>query len=380
MISRIKYFHPRKTSVYIKAKTDLLNLNYLLPMQGIHFRYHILFWLTLIIASVAALSPYYMNLFKATMHRLAFVPVWLIATYLNLLVLMPILLDKGKKWTYGLSLALLILVLTTLQRIMCIEWIYPQFFWMRPPNPQELNPFWLGPFIQFAAFISLPVVLSMGIREGRKWYEQSVRAKQMIAEQQEAELNYLKAQVNPHFLFNTLNNLYGLSLESSNKVPYMILKLSDLLSYSLYESKVKVVSIEKELNLITDFISLEKERYNDRINVKIDIADNLDLKRPIAPLLMLPLIENAFKHGVRNSSHAVFINIKLKQEDGWFNFIVENTLPEVDQVNKKSPGGLGIKNLLRRLELLYPNDHFFDAQKLHQSFVVDLKIKLNEEV
>jgi hypothetical protein len=348
-------------------------------MQGIQLRYHILFWFALIIASVAALSPYYLNLFKAAMHRLVFVPVWLLATYLNLMVLMPFLWDKGKKWVYGISLALLILALTTLQRVICIEWIYPEFFWMRPPNPQELNPFWLGPFIQFAAFISLPVVLSMGIREGRKWYEQSVQAKQMVAEQQEAELNYLKAQVNPHFLFNTLNNLYGLSLESSKKVPDLILKLSDLLSYSLYESKVKVVSIEKELNLITDFIALERERYKERIEVYIEIKDNIDLQTPIAPLLMLPLIENAFKHGVRNSTNATSIKIVLKEEDGWFTFIVENTLPESGQEIEMSPGGLGLKNLQRRLELLYPNIHKFDAQKRDQSFIVQLKLRLNDE-
>ena len=249
-------------------------------MQRISIRWHILFWLGLVILGTAALSPYYMNLFKATLHRIIFIPVWLVATYTNLYVLMPRLWDKGKTWMHVSLLTILILGLTIIQRIVCIQYFYPQYFWMRAPNADELNPFWIGPFIQFAAFIALPVILTIGIRIAWRWYQDSYKSKQILAEQQAAELNYLKAQINPHFLFNTLNNLYGLSLESSKKVPGMILKLSDLLSYSLYESKVDLVSIEKEMILINQFVALEKERYNERVEVHIDI----DKKRKYANL------------------------------------------------------------------------------------------------
>lgn len=349
---------------------------YIAIMQRIPFKYHILFWIGLIILGVAALSPYYMNLFKATMHRLVFLPVWLIATYGNLYVLLPKLWDKGKKIAYGFALSITILLLTILQRILCIEYFYPKFFWMRAPNADELNPFWIGPFVQFAAFIALPIILSIGLRAAWNWYQESYKAKQIIAEQQAAELSYLKAQVNPHFLFNTLNNLYGLSLESSKKVPSMILKLSDLLSYSLYESKVDSVSIEKELELIKDFIALEKIRYEDRVKVDLKINNEVDLNQRLAPLLMLPLVENAFKHGVKNTESLEPIVITLNKSKDQFCFEVENHF-QTNPKQENSKGGIGLTNLRRRLDLHYPDKHHLTINKDQNKFNVNLKIDLN---
>ncbi len=312
------------------------------------------------------------------MHRLVFIPVWLIATYSNWYVLMPKLWDTGRKWIYGISILSLIFVLTIVQRIFCIQYIYPQYFWMRAPNEKELNPFWLEPFIQFAGFIAFPVILSFGIRQAWKWYNESYKAKQRIAEQQEAELNYLKAQVNPHFLFNTLNNLYGLSLESSNKVPNLILKLSDILSYSLYESKVESVSVNKEMDLIHKFIALEKERFQERLEVEINIAEDLNMEYQIAPLLMLPLVENAIKHGVGPSDIPVLIKMKLKQQGTSFLFEIENPAPSPDDQRIKKVGGMGLTNLKRRLELHYPNAHLFDIKSVDNQFKVKLQISTNE--
>lgn len=310
------------------------------------------------------------------MHRLVFLPVWLIATYGNLNVLLPKFWDQGKKWLYGFSLMALIILLTILQRIICIQYIYPLYFWERAPNVDELNPFWMGPFIQFAAFISLPIILSIGLRAGWKWYQESYMAKQLIAEQQAAELSYLKAQVNPHFLFNTLNNLYGLSLESSNKVPSMILKLSDLLSYSLYESQVESVSIEKELALIRDFIALEKERYEERVDVVLEVDESVNLGSRVAPLLMLPLVENAFKHGVKNLEVLKPIQISLNQKGKSFTFSVKNHYQK-ELANDKEKGGIGLTNLSRRLALHYPDNHELSISNEDENFIVNLQIDLN---
>lgn len=352
-------------------------MSYLVSMQRIPIKFHILFWLGLIVLGVAALSPYYMNLWKATMHRLVFLPVWLVATYGNLYILLPKLWDKGKKIGYGIALVIVVFLLTILQRVVCIEYFYPKFFWMRPPNADELNPFWIGPFIQFAAFIALPIILSIGLREGWKWYQESYKAKQLIAEQQAAELSYLKAQVNPHFLFNTLNNLYGLSLESSKKVPSMILKLSDLLSYSLYESNVDSVPIEKELELIKDFIALEKVRYEDRVQVDLKISDTVDFNNRLAPLLMLPLVENAFKHGVKNTESLSPILISLDQTAKYFSFKVENQIQDVPK-EENYKGGIGLTNLKRRLNLHYANKYKLEISSKQNRFIVNLQIDLNE--
>ncbi len=350
-------------------------MHYLFAMRGIALRFHFIFWSVLIVLSVAMLSPYYYNLFKAVMHRVVFIPVWLIATYVNLYFLLPRFWDQGRKWAYVTLLTLLILLLTVLQRLLCIVFIYPKLFWMRPPNADEMNPFWIGPFVQFAMFILLPVLLSIGLRAAWKWFQESENAKQLVAEQQRAELSYLKAQVNPHFLFNTLNNLYGLSLESSKKVPAMILQLSDLLSYSLYESKVDKVELGKEVKLIQDFISLESERYEGRIKIKMEIAEDVDLERRVAPLLLLPLIENAFKHGVRHSTHEIPIRIKMSQAGGLFKFYIENEISKPSA--QKGQGGLGLKNLRRRLELAYPGRHLLEIDESKGIFVVTLEIRID---
>jgi len=360
--------HHLKSFVRIKTLCQLKNFHYLFEMQGIKVRYHIFFWLGFIILTVAVLSPYYFNLFKAVMHRLAFIPVWLAATYVNLLILMPRFWDKNKKGLFIFLLTLLILTLTIIQRVICIEFIYPKFFWMRSPTAEELNPFWIGPFIQFIIFILLPVLVSMGFRQGWKWFQESVESRQLIAEQKQAELNYLKAQVNPHFLFNTLNSLYGLSLEHSQKVPGMILKLSDLLSYSLYESTTESVSMRREINLVKDFIALESARYGERIDLLFKIEEGSDLEKRIAPLLILPLVENAFKHGVKNSTGAVEILINVKESNDVFKFSIENTIASDISFTSSEKGGLGLINLRKRLELSYPEAFVLEAIKTDKTY------------
>ncbi len=345
--------------------------------QRIALKWHLIFWFGLIIVGTAALSPYYVNIFKATLHRVVFIPVWLIASYVNLEVLLKKFWDRGKKGMYVFTLSTFILALTTIQRIVCIKYIYPKYFWVREPNLDELNPFWIGPFIQFAAFISLPVVLSTCAFFAWRWYQDSYKAKQLIAKQQEAELNYLKAQINPHFLFNTLNSLYGLSLESSKKVPKMILQLSELLSYSLYESKVEEVSIEKEMNLVQNLINLESERYDQRVSVNVEIDEKLNLNTPIAPLLLIPLVENAFKHGISNSTEKENIDIQLYESNDFFTFEIKNRTIQSTTNELPLNGGLGLKNLRRRLELHYPNHHKLEIKNKNNTFYVYLSIKLN---
>ena len=171
---------------------------------------HLLFWLTILAIGTATVYPYFLDAKLAFLNRAIFLPVWGIAVYLNWWYLIPQFLQTRQYKIYTLLLVSLILLLTIIQRYLCLFWFFPIFFWQRAPNPDELNPFLLGPFVQFAAFIALPVICSIGIRLLMNWYQESYKAKQIIAQQQAAELNYLKAQINPHFLFNTLTSLYGL--------------------------------------------------------------------------------------------------------------------------------------------------------------------------
>jgi len=335
---------------------------------------HLVFWIIILVLGTATVYPYYQDLRLAFINRAFFLPVWLVATYINWYILMPRLLSTGKVIRYAVFLLLLLFLLTVIQRFVAIEWFFPAFFNNDKPVAFLPEIFRLGRFIQFAAFIALPVFLSIGMRFLIKWYRESYQARQILAQQQTAELNYLKAQINPHFLFNTLNNLYGLSLEESKKVPEMILKLSDVLSYSLYESSAEKIPLYKELKMIKDFIDLEKERYEDRMKVTIKEATGLNESIEIAPLLLIPLVENAFKHGVKEATDIIPIVIDISQKENWLSFEVRNKmsneLPEKGNKNK----GLGLKNLQRRLNLLYPNKHTFETDIEGDLFYAKLKV------
>lgn len=336
---------------------------------------HLLFWFLIMGLGIATIYPYYQDLGIAIIDRAIFLPVWWIGTYLNWWVLMPKWLAKGQLRTYIGLLALLILLLTIIQRYLCLYWFYPNYLWENPPNPADLHPFLPAKFIQFGAFIALPILSAIGVRLLMNWYQESYQAKQIIAQQQAAELTYLKAQINPHFLFNTLNNLYGLSLEESKKVPGLILKLSDILSYSLYESSADRISLYKEVKLIEDFITLEQERYGNRMNVEFIKAEELDETIEIAPLLLIPLVENAFKHGVKEATEAIPIRIYLGQSEQSLVFEVNNQVPDSPPVVRLAKQGLGLKNLERRLELLYPRQHSLTAERRGDLFFAKLKLE-----
>ena len=332
---------------------------------------HILFWCILMLTYAVSEWGYRDNFQEAILFEFLFLPVRILAVYINWFVLIPRLLYKNHILKYLLSLTILLFALAILQRYFVLYWGYPVFFpqWMtRPPEPL------LFPrIVQTLVVIASPVAFSTGIKLFLNWMEQKNKTKQLEIEKREAELKYLKAQINPHFLFNILNNLYGLSLEHSKKVPSLILKLSELLSYSLYESAAEQTSISKELKLINDFIALEKERYEKRLNIKWKIDKNIDEDMQIAPLLFMPLVENAFKHGVKEAIESSNISLSLSIKNGWLVFEVHNSLPDILPENNTK--GIGLKNLKRRLELLYPGRYFLEASKNIDQYTAVLKLK-----
>ena len=172
-----------------------------------------------------------------------------------------------------------------------------------------------------------------------------------------------------------MNNLYGLSLEESKKVPGLILKLSDILSYSLYESSADRISLYKEIKLIEDFIALEQERYGNRMNIDFELSEELDETIEIAPLLLIPLVENAFKHGVKEATEAIPIRIYLGHEEQSLVFEVSNQVPDGPPVVRLAKQGLGLKNLQRRLELLYPRQHTLVTERKGDLFLAKLKLE-----
>lgn len=215
------------------------------------------------------------------------------------------------------------------------------------------------------------------VRHIHDYRKLKIAAQQLRIEKQEAELNYLKSQTNPHFLFNTLNNIYSLARDKSDLAPESILQLSKILRFMLYETSGAFIAIEQELKIMSDYIALEKLRYDNslRINFNYDIED---MKQALPPLLLIPLVENAFKHGVSETRNQPFVEIHLSVNNRQLAFFVKNsteTLLEEGSVKEN----IGLSNLRRQLELLY-TDYNLSVQQGESAFTATLKINLASHV
>jgi hypothetical protein len=191
-----------------------------------------------------------------------------------------------------------------------------------------------------------------------------------------AQLELLKAQLHPHFLFNTLNNIYAFALEYSPKTPQMILRLSTLLSYMLYDCRTDEVLLEKEVEVMKNYIDLEKERYGDKLDISINIEGDIQGKY-IAPLLILPFLENAFKHGTSQQLEKSWMSIDIAVKDFFLNCKVVNSKNEMVAF---SENGVGVNNVKKRLELLYPGRHELNLADEGSFFVVSLLVELNTAI
>ena len=218
-----------------------------------------------------------------------------------------------------------------------------------------------------AGFASMIILFKFWIKKQNDWLQSE-------KEKVTAELQLLKAQVHPHFLFNTLNNIYSFSLAGSPKTPQMILKLSSLLSYMLYECKANKVLLEKEIEIMKNYIDLERERYANRLEVSINIEGDI-LGKYITPLLILPFLENAFKHGTSEQLEKPWLNMDISVKQKTFRCKIANSK---DEELLKATGGIGIENVQKRLQYLYPGRHELKLGDEGDFFVVSLKLELTE--
>jgi hypothetical protein len=229
-------------------------------------------------------------------------------------------------------------------------------------------------FLSITIEAAFPAVLLMSL----KYVDVQVAAKEaeknLIKEKLSGELKFLKNQLHPHFLFNTLNNIYALTRKKSDKAPEVVMKLSELLSFMLYEAASKTVPIEKEIRFLEDYILLERIRYTDTglsVSFKKEMDDPL---QPIVPLLLLPLVENAFKHGASENHFDSFIDISLTVKNQQLNFSVINSYEE--QLPKNRSNTIGLHNTERQLELLY-REQLLTIQSEDNVFKVLLTVNLN---
>ena len=215
----------------------------------------------------------------------------------------------------------------------------------------------------FIFFLPIPVLFIIWLFEQWKWI------RNLKAEQSKTELSLLRTQINPHFFFNTLNNLYALTIKNSKEAPDVILKLSDMMRYTIYEGEKETVKLGDEIEYLNNYIELHKIRY--KKTVEISFKHEVDTNLSLAPLLYIILLENAFKHGIETLTENAFIHINLYDDTDFIYFKIENNFDPKEISEAK---GIGLTNLKRRLALIYPKKHELTVDKTNNTYNVSLKI------
>jgi LytS/YehU family sensor histidine kinase len=207
------------------------------------------------------------------------------------------------------------------------------------------------------------------------WYANQQAQQVLTQEKLQAELRFLKTQIHPHFLFNTLNNLYALTLKRSDRAPEMVLKLSELINYMLYECTGDEVPLTKEIKFIRNYGDIEKMRYGDKLDIDIRVSGDVN-DRKIAPLVLLPFVENCFKHGASEELQQSWVKVTIDVQPHVTIIKVENNKATVNGIAKKE--GIGIQNVKRRLDLIYPGQHELKIINGQETFLVILAIQKME--
>ena len=294
-------------------------------------------------------------------------------SYFNLYFLIPRLFKK-KKYLLYTALLVLSIFLTSLLLIFALESVFEHI------KKVSDNDSYIFLAVHLAFSATVMVALSTFFHLLRRWIkmqDMEIKLKDMEKEKIFAELSSLKSQINPHFFFNSLNNIYALSIDKSDKTPAMILKLSDLMSYILYDCKSERVEIKKEIEFIRNYIELEKERFGDILDIKLTI-NVFDSDIQIAPLLFIPFIENAIKHGGNNESLVKNISLSLTLvKPGKLTFTIVNLSDSTNDIIDDNKNGIGIENVKKRLELIYADKYNLEIEKDKVNFKVKLTIDLN---
>ncbi len=230
-------------------------------------------------------------------------------------------------------------------------------------------------FIVQMVAITLLIVLFVGmLRFAVEWFELESKRRQIENEKLTAELNFLKAQINPHFLFNTLNNLYYLAYTKSDNTTEVIAKLSQMMRYMIYDSNHTQVLLSKEIEYMQNYISLERLRLNNQIPIKFEVIGNPDNLR-IAPLVLITFLENAFKHGVSGNNAKAWVNVTIQLEGKQLIYTVENSKPDSANLHEKS--GIGLQNVKRRLDLSYPKQYNLNIEDKKDVYFVQVTLTLS---
>jgi two-component system, LytTR family, sensor kinase len=281
------------------------------------------------------------------------------------------IVTEKRDMAWPLVRAVIVFVLSVvLLRSLFYYYVNPAIFFSRDPHPSSFSKesFLVG-VLEIGLIAAIAIIIQFVLM-----YRLLVRKeKDLVRENLETELKFLRNQINPHFLFNTLNNIYALARRKSEDTPDVVVRLSKILRFMLYESKARLVKICDEKKMLEDYIELERIRHNSRLTIGF-LQEIDDENQELAPLLLITFVENAFKHGIRECRLESFILMELKLQKKMLSFCIENS-KEV-AAHKRLTENIGLSNVRRQLELLY-SDHSITVENKDRSFKVTLTINLN---
>ena len=338
-------------------------------------RHHVFFWLFYFLLNTLRWGNYFNDYLYSLKTNIIGFPVHMILVYLNIFILMPKLVFKKKYFSFIIailgSLLLMVFIKFNLTYYLVSENIWPE-------GPAVINDFTFSYAIDMMIGELYVITFVTAIKITMDWLEEQKRTAELEKMQSETELKFLRTQISPHFFFNTLNNIYSLAIEKSEKTPKIILKLSELMRYLLYETRTKRQRLEQEIICIQNYLELESIRYGKLLEIDMKISGDI-MNKKIAPILLLSFVENAFKHGANKNIGNIKIDLDFKIIDNFLYFTISNPVPKLGKHKQiiDHPGGIGLNNVRKRLALGYNKDEYeLNIENNNKVFIVNLKIKV----
>jgi sensor histidine kinase YesM len=342
------------------VKGSVINLKRILKNRILQ---HVLFWCLsfLILTNLLKVSVEIKQIdliYTAIFH----VPILLIV-YLNLKLLFPVFLEKGKYLLYSISVLALIAMGSGFYIILFDSWIdyiFSGYYFIA----------YYG-FFDISLYFVIYIFVTSLLRLARGWFQ----LQEIEKEKTLAELKALKSQINPHFLFNSLNSIYSLSRKNSPHVPEKIIQLSDLMRHVIYNSDDDFILLSKEVEMVQNYIELQNLRTSENEKISMELVGDIDEKK-IAPLIFLPFVENSFKHGLKSGAENAFVKIKLEVSGNDLSFEIENSKGKQVETENSKYKGIGIENVKKRLDFIYPGSYSLNIANSEKTYKVLLQVQL----
>ena len=328
---------------------------------------HLVFW-SLVFAMMMLAGPDNNTSYMEVIRKLIHLAFYMLVVYINLGYLIPKFLSQKNFMTYVLLLLAMVAVFTPIKVLL----LYITFDEVDPREFLVMN--------QQYIFLLLFLIAggSTVIKIISDWQRHQRDRKDLETQRMQSEIKFLKSQINPHFLFNTLNSLYALTLKKSDKAPEIVIKLSEMMRYMLYECNERRVPLQKEVNYIQNYLAMEGLRQSGHADIQFKIEGQIT-DQTIAPLIFIPFLENSFKHGLNHQLGDGYVHVIMKVLGNKLLLRILNSKPEqTPQQTDKQSGGIGLVNVQRRLNLLYPSQYKLDIEESEKEHIVELSLDLTE--